>query len=214
MNRDRNDPHADQPIRAPERAVDLGDARSIPPHEEGDLYARSPWLHRWTHAPEIWRSDEEHAPSSEHGVPGGYGQGGAGPLGPKGMRTDEHRLPTEFLRGPSELGAAARAGARPLAGRRGGMKGISPKGYRRPDARIYEDLCDALTAHDGIDPSRVEVRVASGLVTLTGAVEDRAMKHLVEEVAEAIAGVRELSMQLKVLPSPSGASTTRREHDA
>lgn len=82
--------------------------------------------------------------------------------------------------------------------RRGPHAGLAPMNYTRSDHRIYEDICEALTAHDEVDPSRVEVQVAEGVVTLRGAVDDRAMRRRVEEVIDAVPGVRDVVNDIKV----------------
>jgi hypothetical protein len=81
---------------------------------------------------------------------------------------------------------------------RGRFFGRGPKGYRRADERIREDVSDRLMAHPDIDASDIEVNVASGVVTLTGVVEDRHEKRIVEYLAEDVLGVEDVSNQLKV----------------
>ena len=61
--------------------------------------------------------------------------------------------------------------------------GVGPRGYRRSDERIQEDVNELLTADPNIDASDIEVRVEAGVVTLTGVVEDRASKRLAEDLA-------------------------------
>jgi len=48
-----------------------------------------------------------------------------------------------------------------------------PKGYKRSDDRIREDVNDRLSMQDELDPSEIEVSVSNGEVTLTGKVETR-----------------------------------------
>src|SRR5262245_20667475 len=50
--------------------------------------------------------------------------------------------------------------------------GKGPRGYRRSDARIYEDVCEALTRDGEVDASDVEVTVEDGQVMLSGTVAD------------------------------------------
>lgn len=75
--------------------------------------------------------------------------------------------------------------------------GKSPMGYTRSDERIREDVCDRLM-QGSIDPSRVAVRVSEGEVTLEGSVEDRRAKHLLENVASSVAGVKDVDNRLKI----------------
>jgi hypothetical protein len=81
---------------------------------------------------------------------------------------------------------------------RGRYAGRGPKGYRRSDDRIREEVNDRLTDHSDIDPSEVEVRVEQGVVTLTGTVEDRHSKRLAEDIAEGVAGVVDVNNQIRV----------------
>ncbi|AKT37868.1 CBS domain-containing protein [Chondromyces crocatus] len=78
-----------------------------------------------------------------------------------------------------------------------GMK-RGPKGYKRSDDRIREEICDRLTVHPIIDSSDVEVKVQSGEVSLSGTVAERRHKHLIEQLAEAISGVNEVRNEIRV----------------
>jgi osmotically-inducible protein OsmY len=64
-----------------------------------------------------------------------------------------------------------------------------PKGYRRPDGRIYEDVCEALLNDRFIDASDIDVEVHEGIVSLRGAVESRRMKKEAEFCIDNIFGV-------------------------
>ncbi|RYZ55137.1 MAG: BON domain-containing protein, partial [Proteobacteria bacterium] len=76
--------------------------------------------------------------------------------------------------------------------------GKAPKGYKRSDERLKEEISDLLThAHD-VDPSEIEIRVSNGEVTLTGTVEDRAEKRAAEDLASSISGVTEVHNQLRL----------------
>jgi hypothetical protein len=77
-------------------------------------------------------------------------------------------------------------------------RGRGPKGYRRPDDRIREDICVRLTDHPEIDASEIEIHVANGEVRLTGTVEDRQTKRLAERVAEDVPGVVDVHNQLRL----------------
>ena len=88
--------------------------------------------------------------------------------------------------------------ARAESSRRGRYAGRGPKGYRRSDERIREDVNDLLTADPHIDASDIEVLVAHGVVTLSGVVEDRAAKRYAEDLAEDVMGVDDVNNQLKV----------------
>lgn len=81
---------------------------------------------------------------------------------------------------------------------RGSLAGRGPRGYRRSDERIEEDVNERLTRHPGIDATDIEVRVNHGEVTLTGTVRDRQAKRMAEDAAEAVSGVIDVHNQLRV----------------
>jgi hypothetical protein len=84
------------------------------------------------------------------------------------------------------------------AARRGQFFGRGPKGYRRSDERIREEISDRLMVHPDVDASEIEVHVANGIVTLTGIVDNRHEKRLAEYVAEDALGVDDVDNRLKV----------------
>lgn len=81
---------------------------------------------------------------------------------------------------------------------RGQHTGKGPKGYARSDERITEDVNDALTEDGQLDASDIEVKVADGVVTLSGEVESREAKRRAEDLADAITGVKEVQNQLRL----------------
>lgn len=96
--------------------------------------------------------------------------------------------------------------------------GLGPRGYRRSDARITEEVCERLTRHPDLDASDVEVHVADGEVTLEGEVEDRQAKRLAEAIAERAVGVNDVHNRLRVrrglLARPRSDAADERERDA
>jgi hypothetical protein len=81
-----------------------------------------------------------------------------------------------------------------------GHAGRGPRGHRRSDARIFEDVCDRLTDDRHVDASDIEVEVSEGEVTLKGSVGDRGMRRRAEAIVEEVAGVRHVSNELRVRP--------------
>jgi len=75
--------------------------------------------------------------------------------------------------------------------------GRGPKGYKRSDERIREEVCDRLTEHGDIDASDIDVKVQNGEVTLTGTVPEKRFKHMVEQIVESLSGVQEVNNQLR-----------------
>lgn len=76
--------------------------------------------------------------------------------------------------------------------------GKAPKNATRPDARVHEDVCDALTYHGELDASDIDVQVKDGEVTLEGTVADRRSKHVAEEVCERVLGVTDVHNRLRI----------------
>lgn len=70
-----------------------------------------------------------------------------------------------------------------------GHRGQGPKGYRRADARIFEDVCDRLTDADDVDATRLECTVENGEVALGGTVHTTAERRRAAEIAESVSGV-------------------------
>ncbi len=82
--------------------------------------------------------------------------------------------------------------------RRGRFFGRGPKGYRRSDERIKEEISDRLMTHPDIDASDIDIAVTNGVVTLTGTTEDRHEKRLAEYIAEDVVGIDDVENRLKV----------------
>ncbi len=78
------------------------------------------------------------------------------------------------------------------------LLGKPPKGYRRSEERIREDVCDRIMQHRDVDASDVEVTVSGGEVTLAGTVGDRWSKRLIEDLAEDVLGVDDVHNRLTV----------------
>jgi len=76
--------------------------------------------------------------------------------------------------------------------------GRGPKGYKRSDDRIREEICDRMTDDPLLDASEIEVEVTEGEVTLRGAVTSRDQKRRAEDIADAIGGVKDVTNQLRV----------------
>lgn len=81
---------------------------------------------------------------------------------------------------------------------RGPHVGKGPKGYRRSDERIREDVCERFATAGWVDVSDVEVHVADAEVTLTGTVGSRSDKRLLAEWVEDVPGVRDVHNRLRV----------------
>lgn len=94
--------------------------------------------------------------------------------------------------------------------RRGEHHGRGPKGYKRSDDRIREDISDRLADDSWLDASDVEVIVSDAEATLVGTVSDRDAKRRAESLAERISGVKHVQNNLRVsqLNRATDTSTT------
>jgi BON domain len=104
-----------------------------------------------------------------------------------------------------ELGGA---GAQQRRQDLGAHRGKGPRGYRRSDDRIREDVCDCLTDDPRIDASNIEVLVKECEVTLSGSVTSRGDKRRAEDLVESISGVRDVNNNLRVSVETGGEKLT------
>jgi osmotically-inducible protein OsmY len=77
-------------------------------------------------------------------------------------------------------------------------RGRGPKGYKRSDARILEDVNDSLAEDAWLDASDIEVRVSDREVTLDGTVRSRGDKRRAEQLCDYVAGVTHVQNNLRV----------------
>lgn len=80
----------------------------------------------------------------------------------------------------------------------GPYSGVGPRGYRRTDDRIRDDVNDRLTWHGYVDATDINVEVNDGIVTLSGEVNTRREKRMAEDAAESVLGVDDVNNQLRV----------------
>jgi hypothetical protein len=128
---------------------------------------------------------------------GGYGQSSHGPGSQSGWGGSRDY-------GRPGQGAPWAAGG---GGWSSAQRGRAPKGYQRSDERIREDVCDAVI-QAGIDAGEVDIRVEAAEVMLTGTVEHRYDKRQIEDIAESIAGVKDVHNQIRV-SGPQRSSETQ-----
>jgi len=77
-------------------------------------------------------------------------------------------------------------------------RGKGPRGYKRSDDRIREDVSDRLSDDPVVDASDIEVAVSGGEVTLTGHVDSKQAKRRAEDVVEMVSGVTDVQNNLRV----------------
>lgn len=92
-----------------------------------------------------------------------------------------------------------------------GHRGRGPRGYVRSDERIADDVISRLTDAPDVDASEILLSVEGGVVTLTGNVPARAMKHRAEDIAAEATGVRDVCNTIRV---DNGAASFGRPGEA
>ena len=147
---------------------------------------------RWRGAePGVGRSAQPRSQSSVGQADYGYGYRGRNEFEGRAEDVDAHRSWLERAgdRVADFFGAGDGATSH---------RGRGPKGYKRSDARIQEDISDRLTDDPWLDASNVEVEVKECEVILKGEVSSREDKRRAEDLAEAISGVRNVQNHLRV----------------
>src|SRR5579884_1746785 len=112
------------------------------------------------------------------GGQGEYGQSARGEMPYReGRFGRDERAAGRYPRADSHRAEAYRPGPPRAAEDRGFPAPRGPKGYRRSDERIREDVCDSLMRHslyaEELDPSNVSVEVKDATVVLKGTVPER-----------------------------------------
>lgn len=143
----------------------------------------------WENAPwnEPWPQESGATPTTPYDWPDGSSPG---------LHAGEPVGAAEYRRRPD---------GRSAQGRRAGANqaGKGPRGYKRSDERICDELYEHLTEHPQIDASEVEIGVQKGVVSLRGVVPDRQMKHYAEDCAERISGVKDVDNRIRVKREPA-----------
>jgi hypothetical protein len=76
------------------------------------------------------------------------------------------------------------------------FSGIGPRGYKKSDDKIREEICETLLWDQDVDATEIEVIVKEGLVTLKGFVDSRHAKKTAERIIDHISGVSDVQNQL------------------
>ena len=82
--------------------------------------------------------------------------------------------------------------------RRDSFYGKGPKGWKREDSNIKEEVCERLYRSYDVDASEIAVEVSAGIVYLRGVVEDRPSKREAERCAEKTPGVVDVLNELRI----------------
>lgn len=81
---------------------------------------------------------------------------------------------------------------------RGPYYGKGPKGFKRSDERIREEVCETIARQGWIDASDVEVSVERGVVRLSGTVCRSRDRRALEALVERVLGVEEVKNELRL----------------
>lgn len=100
-------------------------------------------------------------------------------------------------------------------GAQGQHAGRGPRGYRRSDDRIREEVCDRLTVAGTVDATNIEVDVRNGEVRLGGTVFDRYQKRYAEDLALSVHGVEDVQNELRIEERRGGGQEpgTQRQYE-
>jgi len=99
--------------------------------------------------------------------------------------------------------------------------GRGPRGYKRSDERIREEVNERLYRDHDLDASEIDVRVSEGQVTLDGSVQSRYFKRLAEDLAIDVLGVEDVINHLRakregdevtVSPTSTAESSSQRRN--
>lgn len=128
-----------------------------------------------------------------------YGYGGSGQGGDRGRQGYGNRDSDRgfFERAADEV--SSWFGDRDAERRREqDYRGRGPKGYKRSDSRVQEDVSDRLADDPYVDASEIEISVSGGEVTLSGTVDSRQARRRAEDIAEQVSGVSYVQNNLRV----------------
>jgi osmotically-inducible protein OsmY len=150
-------------------------------------------------------------PAQDHGSPfsRGAGYGGGGDL-------RQRQAPVSQRDIDNDRGMMARAGDEVLSWfgdeeaerrREEDHRGKGPKGYKRSDQRVLEDVNDRLFDDSRVDASDITVAMQDGEVTLSGTVQSKFAKRRAEDCVDAVSGVQHVQNNLRV--AAGAADVTR-----
>jgi hypothetical protein len=81
---------------------------------------------------------------------------------------------------------------------RGPHSGRGPKGFKRSDERILENINERLSEDSWLDAYGIEVSINNGEVTLEGTVTDMESKQRAKAIVKTVVGVSKLHNQLRI----------------
>lgn len=101
--------------------------------------------------------------------------------------------------------AAADHGLGPDIAPQRDYRGRGPKSYQPSDERLKDVVSERLRDDPRVDASDITVDVTGGHVSLSGEVDTRRTKHLVEDLVDACRGVQQIDNRLRVRSAPTDA---------
>ncbi len=76
--------------------------------------------------------------------------------------------------------------------------GLGPRGYKRSDDRVFEEVCEALKSDPTVNASQITVKVDDRIVTLEGTARNRMEKRIAEMIALEISGVLDVRNEIRL----------------
>lgn len=70
--------------------------------------------------------------------------------------------------------------------------GKGPRGYKRRDERILEDVCEVLKDHPDIDPTDLHVSVSEGVVHLSGSLRSDYEMQIIDQLVSHVSGSKNI----------------------
>jgi osmotically-inducible protein OsmY len=195
---------------------DFSDTRTRWPRD--DRYRSEPRSQNWPHSRSGGRVSEYgyFGEESERGGFGGrqqrgsrYGFGGRPQGGPQSAYTPQAGSQYGYAQQQGETGHGDRSFQEDYSGR-------GPKNYARSDERIKEDICDELSSDPECDAEDIEIEVKDGMVSLSGTVPSRKMKHRAEDIADVARGVKDVDNRIRVTGriGRGGAGSSRKSGES
>ena len=92
---------------------------------------------------------------------------------------------------------------------RSGHYGKGPKGWRRSDEHLKEEVSEALYRNQSVDATDIEVSAKDGLIILSGTVDSREAKRVAERCAENVSGIEDVQNNLRVKRNEAANPTLR-----
>ncbi len=86
-----------------------------------------------------------------------------------------------------------------------------PKGFKRTDERLKDDIAVRLMYRHDIDSSDVILEVKDGKVTLEGTVPERWMRYAIDDIAESVLGVQDVENNVRVRRTPDASEVRAQE---